>query len=69
MTHVRKRNPDHALARTAGTKEDHSNPANNLPQIYATCCDLQTRHLHRRLGLTKSRATLIAALVFGEGTR
>ena len=69
MTDVRKRNPDHALQRTVGTKEDHSNSANNLPPIYATCGDLQTRHLHKRLGLTKSRATLIAGLIFGEVTR
>lgn len=69
MTDVRKRNPDRALQRTAGIKEDHSNPANNLPQIYATCGDLQTRHLRTRLGLTKSRATLIAGLIFGEATR
>ena len=66
MTDVRKRYPDHALQRMAGMESDHSSASNNRFQTYASCGDLQTRHLNRTLGLSGRRASLIAGLLFGE---
>lgn len=34
---------------------------------YATCGELQSRHLQRRCGLSRDRSRLIAGLFFGEG--
>ena len=62
-------NPGRALQRTTGAEEEIQMQANSQCQIYATCRDLQTRHVSRRCGLNARRAMLIAALCFGEGGR
>lgn len=68
MRDVRNKYPDRALERTAGMEADHPRASNNLPQIYASSGDLQTRYLRRRFGLSSHRAGLIAGLFFGEDT-
>lgn len=63
----RSKCPDSALARTAGADEDIQMSRNSLPTLYATSCELQTRHLQRRCGPSRRHSRLIAALHFGEG--
>ena len=59
--------PGSALARTsrAGTEIDMQ--ANLQPQTYATCGELQSRHIRDRCGVSDNHARLIATLFFGEG--
>lgn len=61
--------PGHALQRTTGADVEINQQGDFQGQSYATCRDLQTRHLCRRCGLDARRAMLIAALHFGEGGR
>ena len=58
--------PGSALHRATGTEEEIHMQPNSQPQIYATCGELQTRHVRSRCGLSGERARLIAALHFGE---
>lgn len=69
MTDVRKRYHDGALERAAGMECSHPMGSNNHLQTYTSCRDLQTRHLHKTLGLSGRRASLVAGLIFGEVTR
>jgi len=59
--------PGSARQRTTGADLETRMDRNFQSQIYATGSDLQTRHVHRRCGVTGSHARLIAALCFGEG--
>ena len=59
--------PGSALHRATGTEEELLMQRNSQPQIYATCGELQTRHVRSRCGVSQERARLIAILHFGEG--
>ena len=58
--------PDSALQRTIGANEETEVQANFHSQIYATCGELQSRHLQKRCGLSLRHSRLIAGLCFGE---
>ena len=58
--------PDGALQRTTGAEEETAMRANFHSQIYATCGELQSRHLQKRCGLSPRHSRLIAGLCFGE---
>ena len=45
------------------------NPGKPKTTQVATPGALQTRHVRNRCGLSQARAHLVAALLFGEGTR
>ena len=62
----RMKSPNGALQHTAGANEETDLQANFQPQLYATCGELQSRHLQKRCGLSPRRSRLIAALCFGE---
>ena len=61
--------PGNALQRTTGAGTEIQMDRSFQNQIYATCGDLQTRHVRNRSGLSQARANRVAALFFGEGTR
>ena len=61
--------PGRALARTTEADVEIDLHANFQGQSYATCRDLQSRHISQRCGVDARRALLIAALHFGEGGR
>jgi hypothetical protein len=58
--------PGSARQRATGAKMERAMERHSQPQTYATCTDLQRRHVMRRLGVGSRQATLIAALHFGE---
>jgi hypothetical protein len=58
--------PGRALQRTTGADLEFFSQGDFQCQTYATCRDLQSRHISRRCGLDGRRALLIAALHFGE---
>ena len=66
---AKTKSPGGALQRTTGAEEETAIRANFHSQIYATCGELQSRHLQKRCGLSPSRSRLIAGLCFGEVQR
>jgi hypothetical protein len=58
--------PGSARQRATGAKMEHAMERHSQPQTYATCADLQRRHVMRRLRIGSRQASLIAALHFGE---
>ena len=66
MGYVRKGNPGSALPRATGAKREIEMDRNSHLEIYATCTDLQRRHVMQRCGLGAHRAGLIASFVFRE---
>lgn len=58
--------PDGALQRTTGAEEETDMSIDFQSQIYATCGELQSRHLQKRCGLSPRHSRLIAGLCFGE---
>ena len=58
--------PDGALQRTTGANEETDMSIDFQSQIYATCGELQSRHLQKRCGLSPRHSRLIAGLCFGE---
>jgi hypothetical protein len=58
--------PGSARQRATGAKMEHVRERHSHPQTYATCADLQRRHVMRRLRVGSRQATIIAALFFGE---
>ena len=63
------RSPGSALARATGAEGGLEREHNSLSESYPNCLDLQRRHLMRRCGVGSRRASVIAALCFGEGQR
>ena len=64
-----RKNPGSVLHHTTGAETEIQLGPNFQPQIYAALGELQTRHVRNRCGLSLARAHLVAALLFGEGTR
>lgn len=58
--------PDGALQRTTGAEEETDMSIDFQHQLYATCGELQSRHLPKRCGLSPRHSRLIAGLCFGE---
>jgi hypothetical protein len=65
----RNKCPGSARQRASGADWEIEMCHNSQSQTYATCADLQRRHLMRRCGVGSSQASLIAALCFGEDRR
>ena len=66
---IRKKRPDGVRQHAIGAEKETQMHPNFQNQIYATCGDLQTRHVRNRCGLSHARAHLVAALCFGEDQR
>ena len=58
--------PDSVRQHATGAEGETAMQASLQSQTYATCGELQTRHLRNRCGLSHGRARLIAAICFGE---
>ena len=61
------RNPGSALQRATGANVEIQTHPNFHTQIYASCSELQRRHVMQRCGVIPRQASLIAGLLFGEG--
>ena len=61
-----KRNPGSALQRATGEEREIDLRDNFRSRAYASCSELQSRHLQKRCGLSQRQSLLIAALFFGE---
>ena len=66
MKALRKR-PGSALQRATGREEEIEVQSNLHSQVYATCGEIQTRHVRNRCGVSDKHARLIAMLFFREG--
>ena len=66
MGYVRNKNPGSALQRATGAEREIELDRNSHQEIYATCTDLQRRHVMQRCGIGSRQAGLIASLVFRE---
>ena len=58
--------PDGALQRTTGANEETDMSIDFQHHLYATCSELESRHLQKRCGLSPRHSRLIAGLCFGE---
>lgn len=61
-----RRNPGCALQRAAGAGKEIETDHNFQHNAYATCTELQSRHVMRRCGVGRRHATVIAGLFFEE---
>ena len=61
--------PDGVRQHTPGAEEETDMSVNFQYQLYATCGELQSRHLQNRCGLSPRHSRLIAGLCFGEVRR
>ena len=59
--------PGSALARTSRAGTEVHVQMKSQTQTYATCGEIQTRHIRNRCGVSDNHARLIATLFFGEG--
>lgn len=65
----RNKHPGSALHRATGAEREYQMHLNSQHHSYLNCADLQRRHLMQRWGIESRRASLIAALLFGEDRR
>lgn len=65
MTSTNK-NPGSALQRATGEDREFKMDLHSQLQSYATCSELQSRHIERRYGIGRRQAAVIAGLFFGE---
>ena len=61
------KSPGSALARTSRAEVETHMHMKFHRQSYATCGEMQSRHIRNRCGVSDNRARLIASLLFGEG--
>ena len=61
------KSPGSALARTSRAEVETHMQMKFQNQTYATCGELQTRHIRNRCGVSDNHARLIATLFYGEG--
>ena len=63
---LRMKCPDSVLQHATGAEGETAMQASLQTQSYATCGELQSRHLQKRCGLSPRRSRLIAGLCYGE---
>lgn len=66
---IRNKHPGSAFQRATGAEKELQMAPNSQTQAYATCSELQRRHVMQRCGIARRHACLIAGLLFGEDSK